>query len=378
MSEQDKNNPAQEHLNHPENAIKPEHFQDDIPDMNSKSIAGKVIKWFFVVLALAVGGFLLYVVNLPKPEKKVVNNKTIAPQVNDRPQAEDPPVVEPIGVVGKGKSPSGQSYSPEDQTPPMDWWERKKSGGQTEVNYSRQQIQEKESPTQDDRKERCDPLTGENCKVRNKLSDSLEAATFKASQASFMPDLNYMITSVRNINASLDTAIDSSEAGFISATITEDVYSDNHQVRLIDRGARVDGQYSGQVKNGYARLGVIWTRIKTANSVWININSLGSDALGRSGMSGYVDNKFWDRFGAAFMLSIFKDTSGYAQYRMSGGNNQSYAQNTSGTISNSVEKRMEADSLIPPVLYKNQGDHIQITIARDLDFSPVYTLKLKN
>lgn len=383
MTDIEKKPHSPENLPEPEanlNAIEPDHYDDVVPDLNSQSITGKIIKWFVIALIVVVAGFMLYWVNQPKQKKEVQNNKTIAQTpTEDTPKPVEPPPddVEPIGVVKKGNTlgSSGQ-LGTEQQPKPADWWDRKKMGSASENAPSRSDSSTPERTTEE-RQLRCDPITGENCQKKNKLSDSLEPATFKSAQAAFMPDLNYLISSVRNISAVLDTAIDSSEPGLLSATLTEDVYSDNHAVKLLERGARVDGQYAGQVKNGYARLGVIWTRIKTPNGVYINIDSLGSDALGRSGMNGYVDNKFWDRFGAAFMLSMFKDSSNYAQYRLSGANNQSYTQNTGAGISNSFEKRMEADSLIPPVLYKNQGDHIQITIARDLDFSPVYSLKLK-
>lgn len=33
---------------------------------------------------------------------------------------------------------------------------------------------------------------------------------------------------------------------------------------------------------------------------------------------------------------------------------------------------------IPPTLYKNQGEIINLITGRDIDFSGIYTLKMKN
>ncbi|MDO8336500.1 MAG: type IV secretion system protein VirB10 [Candidatus Saccharibacteria bacterium] len=346
---------------------------DEVPDLNRKTVGGTLAK----VLMLTCGGaaviYMLYMVNTPKavkaPEAVTVGNN-LPPLPTDYDG-------KPIGIVKA--APSGTS-APEKEKP-QDWWERKKlSPLAEEGNQSTSRGKGTIQPTeQQARPERCDPLTQDNCKHRTELSEKLEPAVFKPTVAGMLSDRNYLITSNTSLDATLDTAIDSSEPGLISATLTKDVFSDNHQVKLLERGSRVDGQYSGSVKPGYARLAVIWTRIRTPNGVFINIDSPGADALGRSGMSGNVDNKFWDRFGAAFLLSLFKDTTTYAKNRAVGSNStsgQPMLDNSTNAVTNTVEKRFEADANIPPVLNKNQGDHIQIMVARDLDFSSVYQLKL--
>lgn len=49
---------------------------------------------------------------------------------------------------------------------------------------------------------------------------------------------------------------------------------------------------------------MLWTRVETPNGVIVEIDSPGTDPLGRSGHDGYIDNHFWQRFGGAMLLSL--------------------------------------------------------------------------
>ena len=79
-----------------------------------------------------------------------------------------------------------------------------------------------------------------------------------------------------------------------------------------------------------------------------------------------------ERFGAAILLSLVKDGLAVAR------NNNSSPVTIGGGGSDQLATEILKNTInIPPTLYINQGDHIQIMVGRDLDFSTVYGLELK-
>ena len=119
---------------------------------------------------------------------------------------------------------------------------------------------------------------------------------------------------------------------------------------------------------------VLWTEARTPTGVVVQLASPGTDELGRSGLPGFVDTHFWQRFGAAILISVIDGTIQAAvasQNSSSGGSNVVY--NTQGSHDVLTEV-LRSTINIPPTVVKNQGERIQVFVARDLDFRSVYAL----
>lgn len=183
-------------------------------------------------------------------------------------------------------------------------------------------------------------------------------------------DRNFLILAGATIPCILQTAIDTTAPGYVTCLIDRDIYSDNGAVVLLEKGARVLGEYRSGMRQGQNRIFVLWNRAVTPNGIAIALASPASDALGRAGFGGVVDTHFWDRFGAALLLSVVGDASSGLADRRDG----------AGTVrlpSDAAGLAVQQGADIAPTLRKPQGSEVAILVAQDLDFSAVYSLRAR-
>jgi len=234
-------------------------------------------------------------------------------------------------------------------------------------------------------------------------SKSVEVA--KAEQTKRIDALVPQGTMIRGV---LETAVQTDLPGMVRAVTTEDIWSFDGRRILIPAASRMIGEYNAGIAQGQTRAFIVWTRLLRADGVSMNLGSIGTDELGRSGSAGDVNNHYLKRFGAAGVLSII---SAGTQLMAAGGTRRN---DYGGTEIRSVEdpsnpgqritittpvnnddglgsdlamqgaalavqnftqlaqEALKAQINIPPTITIDQGTPVSIFVRRDLDFSDLY------
>ncbi|MGA3157225.1 MAG: type IV secretion system protein VirB10, partial [Steroidobacteraceae bacterium] len=208
------------------------------------------------------------------------------------------------------------------------------------------------------------------------VSDLLHPAIVLAAHADVLPTQRLLLPKGAFIDCTLETAIDSTLPGLTTCITPVDTYSADGTVVLLERGTKLIGETRGDVQQGSSRVFVLWTEARTPLGVVVPLASPGTDELGRSGLPGDANHHFFERFGAAILVSVIDGAmQAAANARSSGSSGSTIVMNPSGTQDVLTEVLRSTISIAPTVT-KPQGDRIQILVARDLDFRSVYQLHL--
>jgi type IV secretion system protein VirB10 len=205
------------------------------------------------------------------------------------------------------------------------------------------------------------------------LAVRLRPTATAAVQAQLLPTARFLLPKGAFIDCTLETAIDSTLPGMTTCVTAADTFGADGKVVLLERGSKLVGETRGQVQQGQARVFVVWTEVRTPTGVIVPLDSPGTDELGRAGLPGEVQRHFWERFGAAMLVSV---VNGAVQAGVQAANHSGGAILYAPSTSQDVLTEALKDSVhIAPTVIKRNGDRIQVLVARDLDFRSVYELR---
>lgn len=206
----------------------------------------------------------------------------------------------------------------------------------------------------------------------DELQSLLNPSVLSATRAQILPTQRLLLPKGTFIDCTLETAIDSTLPGMTTCVTANDTFGADGTVVLLERGTKLIGQTSGEVRQGDARVFVVWMEARTPSGVVIRLDSPGTDALGRSGLDGAINRHFWQRFGAAALVSTI---DGVVQSEV-----QSSSRGGTVVLDPTASEDVLTDILrgtvnIPPTIRVRNGARIQVLVARDVDFRPVYELE---
>lgn len=190
------------------------------------------------------------------------------------------------------------------------------------------------------------------------------------------------------IRCVLETRIVSDLPGFTSCVVTEPVYSVNGRTLLIDKGAKVTGQYKYE-NNDVARVAVVWERVLTADGLDVQLVSPGVDGLGAAGHPGHIERHWGSRIGSALLVSMLGDAFQIASavHAPAAASNSTtsispetgaitrqvnpYQTRTADTLQGAARMALQNAANRPATVTLNQGELVTIYASRDIDFAGV-------
>ena len=230
-------------------------------------------------------------------------------------------------------------------------------------------------------------VQGPNEDPNRRFLDNASASDVERSRGLRIDRIDALIPQGAMIRATLETAVQSDLPGMVRATTSEDVFSFDGRRILLPKATMLTGEYRAILTRGQTRVFMVWTRALRSDGVSLSLGSYGTDALGRSGVTGEVDEHYAERFGAAIVLSIVGGASSFltglgqaaqsttttsgVQSAASQAQSQS-AQTVSQTFADMANSTLKEQMTIPPTINIDQGTPIIVFVRRDLDFSSLY------
>lgn len=185
-------------------------------------------------------------------------------------------------------------------------------------------------------------------------------------QAEQMQDPDRTLAQGSVVQAALQVAINSDLPGNVVAVVSEPVPSFAGDTILIPRGSKLFGSYSAGVQGGQKRILIAWSRILTPDGISMQIASVGGDRLGRSGVTGFVDSKFGERFGGAALISLIGAGPAIAAAQVDDDITRDTLESVGEDFEDATGTVIAEQLSRKPTIYIDQGASVTVLVDRDV------------
>jgi type IV secretion system protein VirB10 len=190
-----------------------------------------------------------------------------------------------------------------------------------------------------------------------------------------LPPLSpYEVKAGAVVAAALLTAVDTSRAGPVTATVTENVFDTvTGRHLLIPQGARIVGRHEGESRYGDRRAFIVWERLILPNGKSLVLpKEAGVDAQGAVGLKGEVDRRLFPLAVATLFAGAITTLGQVARDRddRSGGLLGDAGDAASIEAAQVGGKLIDRELEVRPVVRLRPGARVRVFITRDLILEP--------
>lgn len=184
-----------------------------------------------------------------------------------------------------------------------------------------------------------------------------------------------------NIPCADVTVIDTGAGGnvLVKATISGEVKGGGGKVTLLDKGSELLGEVGHAMVDGLDRIGIVWREVTTPypNFIRVSLDSPATGPLGEGGLDGDVNRHEWMKIKGVLLFTLIQGASQVLQSALAqhGSTSINFGNvNSSGQEIGSILLSKMLN--IPDTIHRDQGLTCSAFLARDLDFSKVYSLNV--
>lgn len=192
-------------------------------------------------------------------------------------------------------------------------------------------------------------------------------------------DNSRILTADRFITGILETGVnsqlDSEEGGSLIIQTARDVFGYHGRNVLIPKGSRLICDYKSPENLGSTRIPVECNRVLLAGhrAEILQIGSAAGDVQGRAGLTGEIDNRFWEKYGTAFVLAGISAAVRFASATAATGEEEDNlgqvadqgSQELSEKLGEITASVLEQSVDLVPIITIPQGTRLQIRPAKD-------------
>jgi len=187
-------------------------------------------------------------------------------------------------------------------------------------------------------------------------------------KASFPIDMSRVIPVYMTIPATLIQAIDSEISGKVVAQINQNIYGGQGRTILIPAGSHATGYFTPLAKYGDERISITWKMIDTPEGIRIyTVNAETADAMGRSGITGILDNRNWEKYGIPILVSTFQMASAYA-FPVKSDSQRILVEGSGSSLASMGQSVLDENMNLKPKIQLPAGEQIIISPMKDIRF----------